>query len=124
MITPTLPPFLRHSPAPRVEAFALLTGLEAGVRGILISVMPLVLYDAVQDAAIVSRIYFLIGIASLIWGLMVPWAMRFVPRRWMYTLGTVLYLLGMVLALAGGPVAVSFRHSGQCAGDGDRSSSA
>lgn len=84
----------------------MLSGLEAGVRGILISVMPLVVYEAVLDASIVSRIYFLVGIASLIWGLMVPWATRRIPRRWMYTLGTLLYLIGMALAIHGGPVAV------------------
>jgi hypothetical protein len=70
--------------------------------------MPLALYEAVQDAAIVSRTYFLIGLASLLWGLMVPWATRHVPRRWMYTLGTLLYLVGMVLALTGTPLAIAF----------------
>ena len=102
-----IPLALRHAPTPRVEAFALLAGLEAGVRGTLISVMPLVLYEAVGDAAIVSRIYFTIGIVSLLWGLMVPWATRHVPRRWMYTLGTLMYLFGMGLALTGRPVAVA-----------------
>ena len=106
MATRYIPLFLKHSPTPRVEAFALLAGLEAGVRGILISVMPLAMYEAVQDAAIVSRIYFTIGIASLVWGLMVPWVTHHVPRRWVYTLGTLLYLCGMVLALIGGPVAL------------------
>jgi hypothetical protein len=108
MASKYIPLFLRHSPTPRVEAFALLAGLEAGVRGILISVMPLALYEAVQDASIVSRTYFLIGLASLLWGLMVPWATRQIPRRWMYTLGTLLYLGGMVLALTGHPVAIAF----------------
>jgi len=102
-----IPLFLRHSPTPSVEAFALLAGLEAGVRGILISVMPLALYEAVQDAAIVSSTFFLIGLASLLWGLMVPWATRHIPRRWMYTLGTLLYLVGMVLALTGHTVAIA-----------------
>ncbi len=108
MATRYIPIFLKHSPTPRVEAFALLAGLEAGVRGILISVMPLTMYEAVQDAAIVSRVYFGIGIASLIWGLLVPWATHHVPRRWVYTGGTLLYLCGMGLALIGGPVAVGF----------------
>jgi hypothetical protein len=108
MATRYIPLFLKHSPTPRVEAFALLAGLEAGVRGILISVMPLVMYEAVQDAAIVSRVYFCIGIASLVWGLMVPWVTHHIPRRWVYTLGTILYLMGMVLALVGGPVAIGF----------------
>ncbi|PZQ98106.1 MAG: MFS transporter [Cereibacter sphaeroides] len=101
------PIFLRHSPTPRVESFALLAGLEAGVRGVLLTVMPLALYEAVADAAVVSRIYFFIGIASLIWGLMVPWATNHIPRRWMYTLGSVMYLVGMALALTGHPAAIS-----------------
>jgi len=107
MATRYLPLFLTHTPTPRVEAFALLAGLEAAVRGTLIAVMPLTVYDAVQDAGVVSQIYFLVGIASLVWGLLVPWATRHVPRRWLYTLGTLLYLIGMTLAVVGGPVAVT-----------------
>lgn len=101
-----IPLFLRHPQTPRIEGFALLSGLEAGVRGILISVMPLVVYEAVRDAATVSRIYFAVGIVSMIWGVLVPWATRHVPRRWMYSLGCGLYLCGMSLAIHGGPVAV------------------
>lgn len=108
MVTRHLPLFLRHAPTPRVEAFALLAGLDAAVRGVLISVMPLALFRAVgEDAALVSRVYFAVGIASLLWGLMVPWATGLVPRRWVYTVGTVMYLLGAALALTGGPVAMS-----------------
>ncbi|NUB46670.1 MFS transporter [Fertoebacter nigrum] len=106
MATRYLPLFLKHAATPRVESFALLAGLEAAVRGTLIAVMPLTVYDAVRDAGVVSRIYFFVGIASLIWGLLVPWATRHVPRRWLYTLGTALYVIGMVLAIVGGPVAV------------------
>lgn len=101
-----IPLFLRHSPTPRIQNFALLAGLEAAVRGTLISVMPLVMYEALQDAAAVSRAYFVVGLISMIWGLMVPWATRFVPRRWVYTAGALAYLLAMSLALTGGPVAV------------------
>lgn len=101
-----IPIFLKHSPTPRIEAFALLAGLEAAVRGVMISVMPLVVYDAVKDAGVVSRIYFMVGIVSLIWGLMVPWATRHVPRRWMYTVGAGLYLLAMTLVVKGGAVSV------------------
>ena len=91
---------------PRIEAFAALAGLEAAVRGILISVMPLAMYEALGSAAAVSRSYFLVGLASLCWGLLVPWATRLLPRRWMYSLGCGLYLLAMGLALHGGPVAM------------------
>jgi hypothetical protein len=108
MVTRYLPLFLRHAPTPRVEAFALLAGLDAAVRGMLISVLPLALYEAVgRDAEAVSQIYFAIGVASLIWGLLVPWATRIAPRRWVYTFGAALYLVAVVLGLIGGAVAMS-----------------
>lgn len=94
-----IPVFLLHAPASRIQSFALLAGIEAAVRGMLVSVMPLAMYDALQDAALVSRVYFLVGIVSMIWGLMVPWATRFIPRRWMYTAGCGLYMVAMVLAI-------------------------
>ena len=97
MATRYLPLFLRHSPTPRVENFALLAGIEAAVRGTLVSAMPLAVYDAVGSAESTSAAYFIAGLVSLTWGLFVPWGTRFIPRRWMYTLGTLLYLVGMVL---------------------------
>lgn len=106
MATRYLPLFLRHSPTPRIESFALLAGLEAAVRGTLISAMPLAVYKALGTAEDTSGIYFVAGIVALIWGLMVPWATRFVPRRWMYTLGCLLYLTGMALAVTGAVWAV------------------
>jgi len=104
MFTPRSPLYLSHAPTPRVEHFALLAGIEAGVRGIILSVMPLALYRAFGDAGIVSGIYFAVGIASLFCGLMVPYMTRFIPRRWMFTLGGVLYLIGMALAVTGLPM--------------------
>lgn len=102
MITPRTSVHLSHSPTPTVSSFAFLASLEAGVRGILLSVMPLAIYREVGDAAIVSRTYFLVGIVSLIAGLLVPWGTRLIPRRWMMTIGAGLYLVGMVFALVGG----------------------
>lgn len=101
-----IPVLLRHSPTPRTEHFALLTGLDAAVRGTLISVMPLLVYDAMGTAEGTSQVYFIAGIISLVWGLLVPGATRLVPRRWMYTLGCLLYFVSMALAVAGGPVLV------------------
>ncbi len=106
MTSKFIPVLLRHSPTPKVEHFAILAGLDAAVRGMLISVMPLVIYDAVKDAGVVSRIYFVVGILSLIWGLMMPWITSKVPRRWMYSFGAALYPLGMVLAIHGSAVSV------------------
>ncbi len=101
MATRYLPLALTHTPTPQVEHFALLAGLEAAVRGILISAMPLAVYQALGDAQSTSAAYFMAGIVALIWGLMVPWATGFIPRRWVYTGGCGLYLTGMSLAILG-----------------------
>lgn len=101
MATRYLPILLKHSPTPKVQNFALLAGMEAAVRGTLISVLPLAVYDAVGSAESTSAAYFVAGLVSLVWGLFVPWGTRFIPRRWMYSLGCALYLLGMALAVLG-----------------------
>ncbi len=106
MATRYLPLALKHSPTPQIENFALLAGLEAAVRGTLISAMPLAVYRTLGDAQATSAAYFAAGVVALIWGLMVPWATRFVPRRWAYTGGCGLYLLGMALAIWGTPFAM------------------
>lgn len=79
----------------------MLAGIEAAVRAMLISVFPLTMYRAFEDAGTVSQIYFFVGIASLVGGLMVPWLTRHIPRRWMYTIGVCLYILSAPLAIQG-----------------------
>lgn len=107
MATRYLPLALKHSPTPQIENFALLAGLEAAVRGTLISAMPLAVYEALGDAQTTSAVYFAAGVVALVWGLMVPWATRFVPRRWAYTAGCLLYVCGMALAILGTPAAMA-----------------
>ena len=102
MITPRAPIYLTHAPTPRISDFALLSALEACIRASLLSVMPLVIYRAVGDAAVLSRIYLVVGIASMFCGLMVPFAARWIPRRWMMTLGCGFYAAGVLTALLGG----------------------
>jgi MFS transporter, ACDE family, multidrug resistance protein len=101
MATRYLPLALTHSPTPRIEHFALLSGLDATIRGTLISTMPLVVYDTLGDAQSTSVIFFLSGIVALVWGLMVPWASRWIPRRWAYSGGVCLYLVGNALGAIG-----------------------
>ncbi len=108
MIAPRAPLPLTHLPIPKVRDFAILSGLEAGVRGTLMSVMPLVVYRAYGDAAAVSHIYLAIGVISLIFGMLVPWLAAQFSRRWMYTVGSVLYLLGILLGMAQAPALVPF----------------
>ncbi len=97
-------PIIAPVPAPGAHAFALLSGLEAGVRGVLVSVMPLEMYRAYGDAGTVSVIYFAIGCLALLGGLSVPWVTGRVPRRWTFTGGCVLFLAGQAMAVAGGPL--------------------
>ncbi|KMK68516.1 MFS transporter [Puniceibacterium sp. IMCC21224] len=101
-----IPEWLRHAPAPSVQGFAILAACEAVARGMLISVFPVALYNALQDAALVSQIYFLVGLASLSAGLLVPWINRVVPRRWIYSLGAALFVIGSALAASGHPSAL------------------
>ncbi|MCR8724304.1 MFS transporter [Frigidibacter sp. ROC022] len=101
------PLLLKHGNTPGARHFALLAGLDAAVRGMLVSVMPLTVYRAMGSADGSSHVYLAVGLVALVWGLMVPWATSRIPRRWMYTLGCCSYLIGMVLALIGGPLAVA-----------------
>lgn len=96
-----IPEWLRHAPAPSVRGFAMLAAAEAVARGILISVFPLQMYKALQDAAVVSQVYFMIGIVSLVTGLLVPFLARFVPRRWVYVCGCLCFVAGSLLAIDG-----------------------
>ena len=98
-----IPEWLRHAPAPSVKGFAAIAGCEAVTRGMLISVFPVAVYSALQDAAQVSLVYFGIGIISLITGLLVPFLNRYIPRRWIYIFGAMCYILGSVLASFGWP---------------------
>jgi len=101
MLQRRIPLWLRHAPTPSVRGVALLAGTEAIVRGILISVFPILMYRAFGDASLVSQIFFVFGGLSMIWGLLVPWLIRFVPRRWLYTLGVVGYMGSALLAAVG-----------------------
>ncbi|MGI3168491.1 MFS transporter [Pseudooceanicola sp. C21-150M6] len=101
-----IPEWLRHAPVPSVRGFAVLAGTEAVARGILVSVFPLVMYHTLGDARLVSAVYFAIGVASLLAGLMIPYLIRFVPRRWVYVAGTQMFAGGALLTLLGMPAAV------------------
>lgn len=101
-----IPEWLRHAPAPSVRGFAILAGTEAVARGILISVFPLAVYGVLKDARLVSEAYFLIGAVSLLVGLMIPYLIRFVPRRWVYVSGNLMFMSGAALATLQTPISV------------------
>ena len=99
-----IPEWLRHAPAPSVRGFAILAGTEAVARGILISVFPVAMYAALQDAKLVSQVYFGIGTLSLLIGLLVPYLVRFIRRWWIYVAGALMFAGGALAAALGTPV--------------------
>ena len=101
-----IPEWLRHAPAPSVRGFATLAGFEAVARGMLISVYPVAMYEALRAPALISQVYFLIGIASLAAGLLVPYLSRYLPRRWLYSLGASGFVAAAAAAIVGTPEAI------------------
>lgn len=97
---------LKYSSTPKIQHFALLAGMEAAVRGTLISTIPIAVYDAFGSAQNLSTVYFTAGVVTLFWGLMVPRLTQIWPRRWVYSGGCVLYLVAMCLFVLGLPWSV------------------
>lgn len=87
---------------PGVHAFASLSGIEAFVRGTVLSVYPLVMYRAWDNAATVAQLYFMVGVFSLLTALSLPLLARRIPRRVIYTMGALLYVLSAGLGMVGG----------------------
>ncbi|WP_085307719.1 MFS transporter [Planktotalea arctica] len=98
-----IPEWLRHAPAPSVRGFAVLAAFEAITRGILISVFPIAMYNALGDAALISSVYFAIGILSLSIALLIPFMTRYIARRWMYAIGASGFMIGAGCASFGTP---------------------
>jgi ACDE family multidrug resistance protein len=101
-----IPEWLRHAPAPKVRGFAILAGTEAIARGILVSVFPLLMYRTLEDATVISEVYFTVGVVSLFVALLIPYIIRLVPRRWVYSIGTLMFAGGALLASLETPTAV------------------
>ena len=80
-------------PVPSVQAFAVLSAIESLARGILISVSPVVMYRIFEDARLVSQVYFIIGVLSLLVAISVPWLSRHVARRWLYSFAVIVYVI-------------------------------
>jgi len=82
---------------PGIHAFATLAACEAAARSTLISVYPVLMYRALGNAARVSEIYVLVGLTSLAFAMGVPLLARYLPRRWLYTLGIVMMICSSII---------------------------
>ena len=98
----SLPHFLRRTATPGVHAFALIGGIEAVVRGIMLSVYPLLMYRAWGDAIVVSKWFFAVGVVSLLTGLCVPMLARHLSRRRVYSFGVLLFVVSAGFGIASG----------------------
>ena len=102
MTPKSTPELLRHAPGPDARDFALLSGAEATTRALVVSVLPILAYRAWQDAGVVSHLYLIVGILSLVLGLSIPWITTKMPRRWLYTIGALCHLAAAVCGFFGG----------------------
>jgi MFS family permease len=85
-----------------VPQFALIAGLEALVRGSTLAAFPLLMYRAWGNAQVVTELYFVVGLLSLLTALAVPVLAQRLQRRWVYVLGLTLYLLSASFGMVGG----------------------
>jgi len=69
---------------------------------VLISVYPILMYRSLGDAKTVSEVYLGIGLCSLALAMCTPFIGRFIPRRYLYTLGGLTMLGGNVVGVVGG----------------------
>ena len=90
---------MRYAPAPGTAGFGVLSAMDAGARGILISVFPLLKYRTFASADVISAVYLEVGVVFLIAVLLMPWIIRLVSRRWMFSIGALEYSLGLILIL-------------------------
>ena len=81
---------------PRVEDFARIGGLEALVRGGTLSVFPLVMYRAWGSAAVVSQIYFAIGLVSLFTAVLAAYAIERLRFKGARATGLAIFLAYLI----------------------------
>ncbi|NVO06431.1 MAG: MFS transporter [Rhodoferax sp.] len=100
---PPAPAARRAPPSPPgVPEFALIAGIEALVRGSTLAAFPLLMYRAWGDAQLVSGLYFVVGLLSLLTALGVPLLAQRLQRRWVYAIGLGLYVLSASFGMLGG----------------------
>jgi predicted MFS family arabinose efflux permease len=88
---------------PGAATFALLFTLESIARATIATVIPLQVYAALQSSRGVSLMFTCVGIAGLIGSLFIPLLIRFVPRRWVYSLGALCLVAAAALFAWDGP---------------------
>ena len=101
------PIWLQRFQAPGAESLAVLFAAECFARSTVVSLIPLEALRLLGNARSVSMLFLLVAFAGLGATLTVPWLVRKLARRWVYTLGA--------LMLAGASVSMMFGSLGYLA---------
>ena len=88
------PVWLSVAPKPTAMAFALLFSLESMTRSLVATVVSVQAYDLLQSTQQVSLLFAAVGIASLLGTLLIPYLIGWTARRYVYTLGVGLLVVG------------------------------
>ena len=84
------PLWLQRFQAPGARTLAVLYAFESFARATVVSLIPLEALRLVGTAQNVSVLFFVISLAGLGATLTVPWLVRKLARRWVYTLGALM----------------------------------
>ena len=96
-----LPVWLGTASAPRARTFAALFTLSVLGRTLLVTLIPLQALKLLGDAQAVSVLYFAISFANLFVSFSIPWLVRRIRRRRVFTLGALL-MVAAPLSIAQG----------------------
>jgi len=92
-----LPVWLGAAPVSHAMVFALLFFIESIARTILLTVVPLQAYRVLGDAQRVSLLYFGAGLVGIAGSLTIPWLVRRLRRRRVFSLGVLAMALAAVM---------------------------
>jgi MFS family permease len=97
----------------RAQVFALLYALESTIRGLATSVIPITAYEILKDEQQVSVLYFTVSLVSLFGTLMVPYLIKLIASRRVYSLGVIAFAGASIFlathTLAGQAIGMSLR---------------
>ncbi len=93
--------------APRARTFAILFSLATIGRTLLITLVPLQALTLLGDAQAVSVLYFAVSLANLCLSQSIPWLVRLLRRRWVFSFGGLLLVAAPLVIALGTPAGLA-----------------
>ncbi|MBI1778861.1 MAG: MFS transporter [Proteobacteria bacterium] len=91
------PAWIKTADRPGATVFAFMYAVESMARATLATVIPLQAYALFHEARAVSIAFLAVGCTGLVASFLIPWLIRQIRRRWVYTLGAGLLILTSLL---------------------------